>query len=498
MKTYQPWNPRQSFLLPPSLDEWLPESHLVYLVLDVVAALDISDIERDLQSKDPRGQRPYDPRMMLALLIYAYCHGITSSRQIARLCWHDVAFRVLACNAQPAHTTIADFRVRHLPAIQRLFKQVLQLCRRAGLVSLGHVALDGTKVSANASKHKAMGYARMLEKEKRLDGLIRDLTAKATATDAAEDVEHGRGVSPEHLPAELRRQEQRRQRIAEAREALEAEAAQARAEVLLERAATHRDNAQAAETEKQRQHSERLGKKAQDEAEAHSPPDDDGPRAPPAPTAMPQHQVQHDAAGKPDPKAQRNFTDPESRICKRGNGYGQDYNCQAAVDEAHHIIVAEGVGNQPPDSQYLPPMVARMRENLDGDLPSALSADTGYLSAANVAACEAAGVVPHIAIGRQKHGTAPADAPALMPATEAAREKMRTRLATTEGKQLYAKRKSTVEPVFGHIKGPLRFRQFSLRGLAKVAGEWALMCLCHNLLKLLTVEGAWRRALPAA
>lgn len=497
MKTYKPWSPSQSFLLPPSLDEWLPENHLVYLVLDVVVTLDISAIERVLQAKDGRGQRPYDPRMMLALLIYAYCHGITSSRQIARLCWHDVAFRVLACNQQPAHTTIADFRVRHLPAIQGLFKQVLQLCRRAGLVSLGHVALDGTKVAANASKHKAMSYQRMMEEERRLDTLIRELTDKASATDAAEDAELGHGVDRADLPAELQRHEDRRKRIVAAREALEADAAQARADALRERATEHRVNAQAADRPEERARIEKLADNAERKADKIAPRDDD-PSDPPAPTAMPMHKVAHDAEGKPDAKAQRNFTDPDSRIMKQGNGFGQDFNCQAMADDAHQIIVAEGLGNQPPDSEYLLPMLSRMRENLDGALPVALTADTGYLSAANVAACEAMNVTPHIAIGRQKHGADPADAPARMPARADVREKMRERLATPDGKKLYAKRKSTVEPVFGHIKGPMRFRQFSLRGLAKAAGEWSLVCLCHNLLKLLTVQGAWQKALPAA
>lgn len=464
-KQYRPWQPDQLYLLPPSPREWLAEDHLVYFLLDIVGELDISAIEREVLGGDPRGEQPYNSRMMLALLIYGYCTGVRSSRKIERATYESVPFRVLAGECHPDHSRISDFRKTHIKALKGLFLQVLCICQKAGLVKLGHVALDGTKIKANASKHKAMSHERMVKRAAELEAEIAMLLAQAAAVDASEDAELGKGKAGDELPKELARRERRLDVIREARKELEAEAKAAREKELAEREAAKRTD----------------------------PPD------PPAPPALPTHQVAHDAAGAPKPKAQRNFTDPESRIMKQGTDFQQAYNCQNVVDAAHQIIVAEGVTNQAPDAEHLPAMIDAAIANA-GATPAVLSADAGYWSAENDAHCDLRGIDAHIAIRRQKHGEGPLEGPPVPPAPDAPldrKRRMADKLASDRGRAIYARRKVIVEPPFGHIKANRGFRQFLLRGVEQVRGEWTLACLCHNLLKLFT-SGARRPTLALA
>lgn len=485
-KSYRPWNPDQSFLLPPSPAEWLPEGHLVYFILDVVRELDLSAIEAPIQEKDPRGERPYDPAMMLALLLYGYCVGVFSSRRIERATYEDVAFRVVAGGQHPHFTRINAFRRTHLTALEGLFKQVLLLCRKAGLVKLGHVALDGTKVQANASKHKAMSYERMQEAERRLEGEIADLMARAEQADAEEDKRFGEGQRDEDLPAELRRRQDRLERIRRAKTELEAEAREVRAARHRELATGCDERAASSETERQRRLNTTLAEQHRQKADELSDRGDDD--EPPFTTAdgLPKHQPRTTTSGKPHPKAQRNFTDPDSRIMERGGEFLQGYNCQAVVDSDHQIIVAEAVTNQPPDAENLEPMLRLCVENC-GEAPKLLSADSGFWNATVIDACTPYGTDPYVALERQKHGERTPATPSTPPADDDqvdAREKMRRKLRTPEGRAVYARRKAIVEPVFGQIKEARGFRRFLLRGLAAVQAEWSLLCTTHNLLKL--------------
>ncbi len=473
MKPYRAWTPTQSYLFPPSPSDWLPENHVAWFILDVVEQLDIAAIETVIQKKDPRGVRPLNPRMLLAVLFYAYAHGMYSSRKIERACWEDVAFRVLSGNTQPDHSCIADFRRVHIAAFDALFVQVLQLCARAGLCKLGHVSLDGTKILASASKHKAMSYQRMHEEQARLRREVEVLTGKAEAADADEDRRIGKGVSEDDLPKELVRREKRLERIAQLQKSLEEEAAQARADEL-------RDNAEALEkkaqshddpTEVKRLYTRAGKSRAQaDELAPERKDDDEG---------MPHHSVPTEPDGKPKPKAQRNFTDSDSRIMTSKGAFVQGYNAQVAVDG--QVIVAQGVSNQAPDSEHMVPMVTRIGQNL-GRFPEAILADTGYFCGENVDGCIERGVTPYIATGRQRH--ADGEMSQAMPANAKLRANMNERLSTPAGRALYRRRKTEVEPVFGQIKSARGFRTFSMRGKQKVRGEWALVCLIHNLLKL--------------
>jgi hypothetical protein len=421
--------------------------------------------------------------MLLAVLFYGYAHGIYSSRKLERACWEDVAFRVLSGNTQPDHSCIADFRRVHIGAFQGLFVQVLQLCVRAGLCKLGHVSLDGTKVHASASKHKAMSYQRMQEEQVRLRREVDVLTGKAEAADADEDRRLGKGVREQDLPQELARRETRIERIAQLQKALEAEAAQARADELRERAQVQGAKAEvepdpveakraATRAEKSRKQAESLSAERKDD-------DDDGDGG------LPRHRIATEMDGTPKPTAQRNFTDADSRIMKRDGAFLQGYNAQAAVDG--QVIVAQGVSNLAPDHGYLPPMLGQIESNL-GRLPAALLADAGYLSRENVRTCEGHGVVPYIATGRQRHSDQQLSDE--MRASAELRITMKERLGTPEGRALYRLRKTEVEPVFGQIKSARGFRRFSLRGAVKVRGEWALVCLIHNVLKLFGTQMA--------
>ena len=436
-KTFQPYAPDQSLLFPPSPREWLPEGHLAYFVMDVVGELDLADIHAHYE-RELRGYPPYHPQMMTALLLYGYCSGVASSRKIERKTYEDVAFRVIAAGHHPDHTAISEFRRIHLDALAGLFVQVLQLCRKAGLVKLGHVALDGTKVKANASKHKAMSYDRMKQKETELRTKVKALLQAAENEDVYEDQKYGVTRRGDELPEELQRAKSRLAKIRAARKALEEEV-------------------------------------------AHGPDDDDAGGA--GGTSLPNHEVPATKEGKPTAKAQRNFTDAESRIQKSGDGFVQGYNAQIAVDAEAQIIVAQALTNQPPDVQHLVPMLERVQENC-GAMPANLSADAGYFSEENVRAAQSMGTDPHIATGRRKHDEPAPKVRGRTPANLTIKERMARKLRTIKGRAIYARRKAIVEPVFGQIKAARGLRQLLLRGLKKARGEWAMISLTHNLLKL--------------
>lgn len=430
------YEPGQLLLLPPDVREWLEEGHLAYFIQDVVETLDLSEIYASYDGS--RGGRPgFDPRLLVGLLVYGYCVGLTSSRKIEKATYESVPFRVLAANQHPDHATIADFRRRHLEALARLFVQVLRLCEKAGLVRLGHVSLDGTKLRANASKHKAMSYGRMEEKIRELEAQVADLLAAAEAVDRAEDAEHGSRRGDE-LPEELRFRRQRLEKIQQAKAALEAEA----------RAAAQR--------------------RRDEEAKASDP-------EPPVPPE----------AVRPAEKAQRNFTDPDSRIMRDGatKSFEQSYNCQAVVDSEAQVIVAAQVTQQANDKQQVKPLIEQMKVNLEGRTPGELSADAGYFSEDNMSYLEGQTIDAYVATGRQKHGAKPSK-PLETLAGATPLERMEAKLQTPAGKRVYSRRKETVEPVFGQIKETRGLRRFRFRGLGSVQAEWSLICATHNLLKL--------------
>ncbi len=469
MKCFRPFDLNQRLFLPPDLQDWLPEGHLARFVADVMGELDLSAILAGY-SGDGRGQAAYHPQMMSGLLIYGYCAGIFSSRRIERATFEDVAFRFLSGDQHPDHDTIAAFRERHLDALKGLFLQVLRLCEQAGLVKLGHVALDGTKVKANASKDKAMSYEHMCKREAELAEKIAALMAQAASIDAAEDQQYGAGKSAEQLPAELARAQQRLSKIREAKAALE-HAARAAAEV------------KKAEVEAA------LVARAQREAETGKGVGGSKPVVPDPATA------------KPEAKDQRNFTDPESKIMKDGatKGFEQAYNAQIVVDAESQIIVAHDLITQGNDKQQLAPMLAQVEANL-GRKPTAASADAGYYADEQLTDQRLEGIDLHVPPDRQKHNQPPPpdDLPPPPPAPPSAGADeagppetpktriaaMRAKLKTAAGYGIYRMRKAIVEPVFGQTKQVRGFRRFSFRGKAKTTAEWGLICTTHNLLKL--------------
>lgn len=483
-KQYRPWSPEQTFLLPVSPLEWLPEGHLAYFVLEVVREMDLGAIEASIHAKDPRGERPYAPRMMTTLLLYAYCVGVFSSRKIERATYEDVAFRVIAGGGHPHFTTVNGFRLEHREALAGLFAQALKLCARAGLKTAGHVSLDGTKVQANASKHKAMSYGRMKEEEKRLALEIESLLSRAAEADTKEDAEYGRDKRGDELAEDLQRRTTRLQRIREAKVELEKEAAHARAAALRENAAELRKKAERNETPaKEQAAAVTLAAKADKQANELAPrdddngndEDDDGSDA----TRLPGHRVQTTPDGAPKDKAQRNFTDADSRIMHRNGVFMQAYNAQAVVSE-DQIIVAHGLTNDPTDTRHLAPMLERVRENGE-PFPTVFTADSGYLSEENIAYCAKHGPDAYIAI--RKSDAKKLAQPGVGGKLQAHAEMYR-KLRSPEGAKLYARRKVIVEPAFGQIKGAMGFRRFSLRGLLNASAEWAIVATCHNLLKL--------------
>lgn len=425
-KRFRDWEPDQDWLLPPSLQDLVPAGHIAHFVRDTVrSGLDLGGI---LESYgEERGYPPYHPGMMVALLLYAYSQGVYSSRRIARGCEERLDFVAVTAMQRPDFRTISDFRKRHSAALRGLFVQVLRLCREAGLVKLGHVALDGTKIKANASKHKAMSYAGMVEAEPKLAAEVAAWLKTAGQVDRAEDRTQGAERRGDETPHWVANKQRRLDRIREAKAALEAEA-------------------QAAAADKPT----------------------GGGKGPPGPPPPPS-------------KAQRNFTDPQSRIMKTKDGFIQGFNAQAAVDATAQIVVAATVSNQASDCPHLVGLVEQITTNLLA-LPAEVSADAGYCSDDNLAALEDRKIDAHIATGRQKHG---APAPGARPAPPHSRvAAMAAKLRAAGYQGPYRLRKQVVEPVFGQIKQARGFRQFLRRGLAAVQSEWSLICTVHNLLKL--------------
>lgn len=456
-KRFRPYSLDQRLLLPPDLRDWLPADDLAWFISDTVDELDLSAMVSAYEAEDGRGQPPYHPAMMVKLLLYAYCVGTPSSRKIEQATHRDVAFRVLAGDQHPDHDTLAMFRKRHLDALAGLFVQVLQLCRAAGLVKLGHVALDGTKIQANASKHKAMSYARMEETERGLQEEVRRLLEKAERVDAAEDAEYGAGRRGDELPAELARRETRLAKIRAAKAALEQQAR--------EEAARRGDEARA-----------KLAAREQRSGSAKG--------------GLPK--VPDPDQARPTPKAQRNFTDAESRIMVDGatKAFIQAYNAQVAVDDTAQVIVACALTQEATDVQQFVPMMERVQANL-GTLPAVVSADAGYFSEANVDAPVVADVDLYVPPDKRVDGRLHAGPWEHRQRPRAAT--MRARLLTPAAAAIYARRKAIVEPVFGQTKEVRRFRRFSLRGHRQATGEWTIVCLTHNLLKLFRA----RRLCPA-
>jgi hypothetical protein len=392
--------------------------------------------------------------MMVRVLIYGYCRGVASSRRIERATYEDVAFRYLAADQHPDHDTIAGFRQEHLAHLAQLFVQVLQSCQRAGLVKLGHVALDGTKIKANASKHKAMSYERMGEAEKKLEEEVQALLGEAARVDAEEDGKYGKGKRGDELPKELARRESRLEKIQEAKAALEQEAREAaekkQAEV----------EAQIKEREKQeRERGRKMGGRP--------------------PQALDPEQA------KPEAKAQRNFTDPDARIMKDGatKEFVQAYNAQAVVDSHAQVIVVVAVTQEANDKKQLVPMLKEVKVQM-GSPPQQATADAGYFSEPNVTDSQLQRIDLFVAPDQQKHGEKPPSTTGPPPPEASVTEQMRHKLRTAEGQAVYKLRKAVVEPVFGQIKEARGFRRFLLRGLAKVQAEWKMICATDNLLKL--------------
>jgi transposase len=424
MRQYHAYAPDQAFLLPPALTEVIDPSDPVHVVRRVADEVDLESIHSQLRAE--RGRPPFHPKAMVGLLLYGACRGVYASRRLQWACRHDVSFMYLMGGAKPDFHTISSFRKRFQETLEGLFEQVLGLCEEAGLVRLGHVSLDGTKVRANASKHKAMSYGRMLAKEQALEAEIRRWFEEAERQDAEDDARYGPEDDGFSLPPDLAEVEKRLAKIRAAKARLEQEA---------------------------REKAEREGR---DPAEAVV-----------------------------SEKAQSNFTDPDSRIMHTPEGFQQCYNTQVAVDAESQIIVAREVSQAPPDVQRLRPMLQQIID-LHGRAPDEFSADAGYASEANFAALDEAGVYSVIAL-RRYHRDEPPDAdpaPARSTNRWPHRNRMRERLFSAEGKAIYKLRKQTVEPVIGQIKAARGFRQFLRRGLAAVSAEWSLVCTVHNLLKL--------------
>ena len=432
-KTFRAWDVDQGWLLSPSIHDFVPAGHVAHLVRDTVRALDLSAIVAPYE-REERGYPPYHPVMMTALLLYAYSRGVYSSRRIARACEERVDFMAVTGLQRPDFRTISDFRKRHLAALSEVFVQVLGLCRKAGLVKLGHVALDGTKIKANASKHKAMSYGRMSTAEAALAAEVAGWLKQAAQSDASEDRRHGADRRGDEMPDWVADKRKRLEKIRAAKAALEAEA----------RAA--------AEAAQEKRKEPRPGRKPKPPATA------------------------------PEDKAQRNFTDPDSRVLLTKDGFIQGYNAQAAVDGANQVIVAYALTNSMSDQGQFAPLLDGIARNT-GATPKEVSADNGYCSEANLELATAKTIAPYIATGRQKHGktTAAGERPRGKDSLVAA---MRRKLQRGGRRSRYRLRKQIVEPVFGQIKQARGFRQFLLRGLDQVRHEWALICAAHNLTKL--------------
>jgi len=452
MANFRPVDRDTGFLMPPSVDEWLPERHLARFVVEVIASLDLRAMTGSYRGS---GEASYHPTVLLGILVYGYATGVFSSRKLERATYDSVAFRFIAANQNPDHDTIAAFRRRFLKQIEKLFVQVLLLAREMGVLKMGTVALDGTKIHANASRHSALSYEHAGKIEAQLQAEVAELMARAEAADQADLPD---GMS---LPEELARREQRLAEIARARAIIEARAKERHA----------------------REQAEYDAKMVAREAKAATTGKKPGGRPPAPPVA------------DPGPTDQVNLTDEESRIMKvPGGGFEQCYNAQAMVAAGSLLVVANDVVQTTNDKQQIEAMLGKL-----GALPEELGevetllADTGYFSEANVQACVAAEIDPLIAMGRQPHYPPLAERFAPVPPppdNPTAVEAMAHRLKTPEGKKLYALRKQTPEPVFGIIKSALGFRQFLLRGLDQVRGEWNLVTMAYNMKRLFTLAAA--------
>jgi transposase len=436
--SFLPYEPGQDYLLPPSPGEWLPENHLAYFVSEIIDRLDLGKFYARYEG-DGRRNQPFAPALMIKVLVYGYASGVFSSRKIAKKLYEDVAFRVLGAGNFPSHRTICDFRVRHLGELTELFVQVVGMARELGIVKLGTIGLDGTKITANASRHKAMSYGRMKAEEKKLKQEIQELLGRARAADAEEDKVFGVEGTEEALPAELQRREQRLAKIEQAKARLEARQAEADRE-----RGRHRDDNQ------------RRGGGAG------------------RPFKRP--------FGVPKDKDQDNFTDPQSRIMKMGNRFEQCYNAQAVVDGESQLIIASGLTNNAADAEELLPMVEKVKNNL-GEQAERVVADAGYRCEQSFAELEEQGVEALVALGREGKEQA-----AIQSERYPATARMAERLASPEGQGYYRRRKVIPEPVFGWVKHILGFRQFSLRGLKKVTGEWDLVCLAINMRRMWALQ----------
>ena len=441
-KTFRAWDVDQAWLLPPSVHQFVPPGHLAHFVRDTVReALDLSAITGVYKAE--QGQPPYHPGMLVALLLYGYSRGIYSSRQLARACEERVDVMAVTGLNRPDFRTVSDFRKRHLPALQQLFVQVLRLCQAAGLVKLGHVAVDGTKLRANASKHKAMSYKHMVSQEPKLAAEVASWLDQADAADAAEDAQHGADRRGDETPGWMADKQRRLARIRAAKAQLEAEA-----------------------------------KAGPSDALGSADPDGPGPSS-----GMREQGARKDRpADTPPDKAQRNFTDPDSRIMPSQGGFIAGYNGQIAVDAAHQVIVAQRLATNPADFAGLVPLVDQARVNLGRKLRE-VSGDTGFATEANLDAMAERRVRAFLSPGRIRHGETDPTAGRVLkhkPRMQA----MAATIRRAGRRSRYRLRKQVVEPVFGQIKQARGFRQFLLRGLKEVRGEWAMLCTVHNLLKL--------------
>jgi transposase len=436
--SYLPYLPDQDFLLPPSMREWLPEGHLAYFIGDTVDSLNLLAFHERYAKDGPRNQ-PFHPAMMVKVLLYGYASGVFSSRKIAAKLHEDVAFRLLAAGNYPAHRTIRDFRAFHLKELSELFMQVVRLAREMGLVKLGTIAVDGTKVKANASRHKAMSYGHMLKTEAQLKNEIAALLERARQADEAE-----RDLPEVDIPAEIARREDRLAAIAQARERLE---------------------------------------KRQRDSDIERGRDEDDDRRPRGKDGKPKGGRYKRDFGKPKATDQENFTDGDSRIMKRaGGGFDAAYNAQTAVDEAAHIIVAAELTNNASDAAELPTMLQAVQANL-GQLPAQALADTGYRSEAVFELLADGPTELIVALGREGKQQLKFD-----PARSPRIAEMAARLQTEEARVAYRKRKWIAEPPNGWIKSVLGFRQFSLRGLHRVSAEWKLVCTALNLRRMCSLR----------
>lgn len=469
--------------MPPSVHDWLPEDHPVYFVLDLLEELDVSAIEEKYQAKDSRGERPYSPTMMVGLLIYGYSVGIRSSRKLEKATYEDIPFRVLCAGNHPDHTRIAEFRRKHLDELQQLFLQVFQICQRAGLVDLGNVALDGTKVQASASKHKAMSYDRMLEEEQKLKAEIREMLDEAERVDVEEDDKFGRDNRGDELPDELKRRKDRLAKIQEAKTQLEKEANQGRAEQLQENAERAQKRATNHESQKERSRSATMAQNYEQQARQLNQQAGGDVQEPTTPEGMPKHRPKVEMDGTPKPSAQRNFSDPDSRIMEKNGQFLQGYNGQIVVDEANQVIVAQGLTNKSSDNGNFGPMVDKAVDNA-GNPPEAVLADSGYWKPEAPDRAIDRNTKAFISTNEQPDGKKAPSHFGAIPEDVSAIDRMTYKLHTPEGMDRYPRRKAIVEPVFGQIKESSGFRRFQLRGFDKARKEWALVCTGHNLKKL--------------